>query len=107
MGPEMIGLFVPLGFFAMVVAIVVGRPMIKAYATRVENESKRPQIPAEVATRLERIEQAVDAIAVEVERISEGQRFTTKLLSETRGGALPAGHALPHAPGAPGEAPRP
>jgi hypothetical protein len=32
--------------------------------------------------RLERIEQAVDAIAIEIERISEGQRFTTKLLSE-------------------------
>lgn len=32
--------------------------------------------------RLARIEQAVDAIAVEVERISEGQRFTTRLLSE-------------------------
>jgi hypothetical protein len=33
-------------------------------------------------TRLARIEQSVDAIALEVERISEGQRFTTKLLSE-------------------------
>ena len=33
-------------------------------------------------SRLSRLEQAVDAIAVEVERISEGQRFTTKLLSE-------------------------
>jgi len=32
--------------------------------------------------RLERMEHAVDAIAVEIERISEGQRFTTKLLSE-------------------------
>jgi hypothetical protein len=32
--------------------------------------------------RLERMEHAIDAIAVEVERISEGQRFTTKLLSE-------------------------
>ncbi len=101
MGPEMIGLFVPLGFFAMVVAIVVGRPMIKAYATRVENESRRPQVSAEVTTRLERIEQAVDAIAVEVERISEGQRFTTKLLSETKGShALPASSAPPDAPSA-------
>lgn len=108
MQPEMIGLFVPLGFFAMVVAIVVGRPMIKAYAARVENESKRPQIPAEVLGRLERIEQSVDAIAVEVERISEGQRFTTRLLSETRGGgALPAGQALSSAPSAHGEAQRP
>jgi hypothetical protein len=32
----------------------------------------------------ERLEQAVEAIAIEVERISEGQRFTTKLLSERR-----------------------
>ena len=95
MGPEMIGLFVPLGFFAMVVAIVVGRPMVKAIQTKVENESKRPQVPTEVISRLERIEQAVDAIAVEVERISEGQRFTTKLLSEGRAGnALPAGSAM-------------
>ena len=32
--------------------------------------------------RLERIEQAIDTVAVEVERISEGQRFTSKLLAE-------------------------
>jgi hypothetical protein len=32
--------------------------------------------------RLARMEQAIDAMAVETERISEGQRFTTKLLSE-------------------------
>ena len=32
--------------------------------------------------RLARLEQAVDTIALEVERISEAQRFTSKLLSE-------------------------
>ena len=37
---------------------------------------------AAIEARLARTEQAVDAIAVEAERISEGQRFTTKLLSE-------------------------
>lgn len=36
----------------------------------------------EIAQRLGRLEQAVDATAVEVERISEAQRFTTKLLVE-------------------------
>jgi len=36
----------------------------------------------EIAQRLARLEQAVDATAVEVERISEGQRFTTKLLAD-------------------------
>ena len=32
--------------------------------------------------RLKHLEQAVDAIAIEIERISEGQRFTTKLLAD-------------------------
>jgi len=34
--------------------------------------------------RLERLEQGMDAIAIEIERISEGQRFVTKLLSESQ-----------------------
>lgn len=37
---------------------------------------------ARLEQRLERMEQAIDAIAVEMERVSEGQRFTTRLLSE-------------------------
>jgi hypothetical protein len=37
---------------------------------------------AQTAERLERLEGSVDAIAIEIERISEGQRFVTKLLSE-------------------------
>jgi hypothetical protein len=39
--------------------------------------------------RLARMEQAIDAMAVETERISEGQRFTTKLLSERIPDSLP------------------
>jgi hypothetical protein len=38
--------------------------------------------------RLSRIEEAVDTIAVEMERMGEGQRFVTKLLAE-RAGQLP------------------
>jgi hypothetical protein len=75
------GIVVPIGFFAMVVTIAVGVPMARAFARRMEGESKAKLAP-EVTSRLERIEQAVDAIAIEVERISEGQRFTTKLLTE-------------------------
>lgn len=44
-----------------------------------------------VEDRLERIEQAVDAIAIEVERMSESQRYTSKLLAER----LPTPNALP------------
>ena len=47
-----------------------------------DREAIQPKIPLELQGRLERMEQAIDSIAVEVERISEGQRFTTKLLSD-------------------------
>jgi hypothetical protein len=73
--------FIPLGFFAMVATIAIGVPLARAFARRMERESKTAVAP-EITSRLERIEQAVDAIAIEVERISEGQRFTTKLLTE-------------------------
>lgn len=36
----------------------------------------------EIESRLERLQQAVDSIAIETERISEGQRFTTRLLGD-------------------------
>jgi hypothetical protein len=48
-----------------------------------------PGSDAETRGRLERIEQAVDAIAVEVERISEGQRFTTKVIADLKALPLP------------------
>jgi hypothetical protein len=76
------GIVVPLGFFAMVATIAVGAPLARAFARRMDREAKAPKLAPEVTSRLERIEQAVDAIAIEVERISEGQRFTTKLLTE-------------------------
>jgi hypothetical protein len=41
--------------------------------------------------RLERMEQALDSIAIEVERVSEGQRFVTRLMSDNRPSALGAG----------------
>lgn len=39
----------------------------------------------EIVERLSRLETSVDATALEVERISEGQRFTTKLLADRNG----------------------
>jgi len=42
----------------------------------------RPAIDEGAHQRLEQLQQAVDAIAIEVERISEGQRYVTRTLSE-------------------------
>jgi hypothetical protein len=60
--------------------------------------AKSPVPPAaltETAERLERLETAVDTIAVEIERISEGQRFVTKLLSDSQSLSLPSGQRSP------------
>jgi hypothetical protein len=73
---------IPIVLFICIAATVIGVPIARAYGRRVDREARQPSIPPEVAARLERMEQALDTIAVEVERISEGQRFTTKLLSE-------------------------
>ena len=50
-----------------------------------------PALRTDSGERLERIEQGMDAIAIEVERVSEGQRFVTRLLSERNGPGLNAG----------------
>ena len=66
--------------------------LTKAFVRRMELKHGTPpagaltRLSGNIEERLSRIEHAVDAIAVEVERISEGQRFTTKLLSEATKG---------------------
>ena len=42
-----------------------------------------PTLPSADSERLQRLEHGVDAMAIEIERISEGQRFVTRLLSQT------------------------
>lgn len=43
----------------------------------------------DIDARLARMEQAIDAMAVEMERVAEGQRFTSKLLAERPRDAAP------------------
>ena len=78
-------------FFAMFLVLALGWTLARRFWKR--PLPSRP-LAAESAGRLERIEQAVDAMAIEIERVSEGQRFVTKLLSEARapGAAQPTTH---------------
>jgi len=46
--------------------------------------NRAPRLQSADSERLQRLEQGMDAVAIEIERISEGQRFVTKLLSEQR-----------------------
>ncbi|MGH7620145.1 MAG: hypothetical protein ACREPM_23260 [Gemmatimonadaceae bacterium] len=70
-------------FFVTVAILALGIPIIRALIRRWERAPQLPPAPsAEVTTRLERIEQAVEAVAIEVERIAEAQRFAAKLMVE-------------------------
>jgi len=65
-------------------AIAIAFPLAIAYARRIWR-GKPSAMPAQsdtIAPRLDRLEQAVDAIAIEVERVAEGQRFVTKVFAE-------------------------
>ena len=66
----------------MLAAIIIGFPIARAFARRIDRTGLKPNVPVEVTSQLAQLNQSVEAIAVEVERISEGQRFTTRLLSE-------------------------
>jgi hypothetical protein len=80
---------IEMGAFSLVF-IVLGLPLVRMIARRLEPRPKAD--PTQDNPRLERLEQAVDAIAIEIERVSEGQRYTNKLLSEVK--ALPAPNQL-------------
>jgi hypothetical protein len=69
----------------MVVVLALGIPYVRAITRRFDAAQRQPQLPTDITTRLERIEHAIDSMSVEVERIAEGQRFTTKLLSDRSG----------------------
>ena len=66
---------------AMVLVPILFVYMIARWRRR-RRGGARPAYSAEHDTRMERLEQAVDAIAIEVERVGEAQRYQTKLLAE-------------------------
>lgn len=66
-------------------------PIMFAFARRIwvrSGATQRPMYDLESSPRLQRLEDAVESIALEVERIGEAQRFAAKLLSERRPDAV-------------------
>jgi hypothetical protein len=70
-----------LGGIFLIVAVF---PLSVAFARRIWRRSAAAvtSLPRDIADRLQRMEQAIEATAVEVERIGEGQRFITRLFTE-------------------------
>ena len=82
-------------------AFLLMLPLVLAFARRVwmRTAPRATVADLDASPRLERIEQAIESIAIEVERIGEAQRFTTKLLGERAADPLAA--RLPQAASVP------
>jgi hypothetical protein len=77
-------LWVPAVTTIVIVAIVCGSlySLLKMYMRRGTGTAVPQAGLKEIHDGLGQFQQTVDAIAIEVERLSEGQRFATKLLAE-------------------------
>jgi hypothetical protein len=64
---------------ASVACLVTIGVTARLFLMRAKRLAERPRVDDD---RLLHLEQAVDAIAIEIERISEAQRFQTKLLAD-------------------------
>lgn len=69
---------------AIIVCLVGSLSVIGIVSMRLFNMGKRGGTkPSQLDDqRLEQLQQSIDAIAIEVERIAEAQRFTAKLMME-------------------------
>jgi hypothetical protein len=71
--------------FLMIAVIAVGKPLARALGSIIERRALRPSMPPEFGARLERIEQGIESVSIEVERISEAQRYLLKVQGSTPG----------------------
>ena len=55
--------------------------------------ARRRPVPEQ--NRLDQLQQSVDVVALEVERISEGQRYVTRIMDEKLRPAIDSGEAQP------------
>jgi FtsZ-interacting cell division protein ZipA len=86
---------------AIVGVFAIAALMLRAWLThreKMKGLSMTKQGVAPSDQRLARVEQAVEAIAIEVERISEGQRYVTKLMSDRAQQPRVEGVAIPMQP---------
>ena len=66
-------------FLGLVIAMALGTTVLVAFFRR---RQFSPKSLDEISARLSRIEQSVDTTALEMERVSEAQRFTARILAE-------------------------
>lgn len=76
-----------------IISIFVVMPIALAFARYLWKRTSEPReakATDDVVRRMAELQQSMDAMAVEIERIAEGQRFVTKLMSERPAAEIPA-----------------
>ena len=69
-----------MAFFMTMAVIVIGLPIARAIGRLIDRRASAPALNSrDTQPQLVRIEQAVEAMAIEIERISESQRYLTRL----------------------------
>ena len=71
-----------IGFFTTIIVVAIGVPLVRALVRRWDRQGVHQPVEHDTSARLERIEHAIEAMAIEVERIAEGQRFVTRLMAD-------------------------
>jgi len=69
-------------FTTALVAVFIARRFVRRRLRGIPSPMQSGMLQS--GERLDRIEQAVDSIAIEIERVSENQRFMTRLMTETQ-----------------------
>ncbi len=64
------------------IGIIMAFPIGRAIARWIDRRGTVSKAPDDVARRLDAIEQSIDTVAIEMEKMSEANRFTTRLLTE-------------------------
>ena len=77
---------------SMVMVIFIGWPLARAFARRLDRRAELGTVrAADLQPQIRQLQESIDTMAVELERISEAQRFQAKLMAE-RPQALPSEH---------------
>ncbi|HEY7895119.1 MAG TPA: hypothetical protein VIC24_09490 [Gemmatimonadaceae bacterium] len=69
-------------FFVAIVAIFFVLPIARAFARRIDKKPVATPLDRSLGEQLQRIENSVDSMAIEIERISEAQRYMARLQSD-------------------------
>ena len=69
-------------FFITVAVIVIGLPIARALGRRLDRKPYKQALDPGVTAQLQRIENTVESMSIEIERISEAQRYMARLQTE-------------------------